>query len=128
MQTQHYGSLLVRMNHISRSGLASLMGLSSAWLAGPVHNLIGRRGVIFFTGLFCVFSILAQGLTRTWWELPTKPNGLPRDSAKLMDLTSMNCLPLWPTKTPTDYSCQLSTTWIWNATKWTLPLLSSMAT
>ena len=42
---------------------------SSAWLSDPLNNWIGRRGVIFFTGLFCVFPILGQGLTRNWWEL-----------------------------------------------------------
>lgn len=30
---------------------------------------MGRRGVIFFTGLFCVFPVLAQAFTQNWWGL-----------------------------------------------------------
>jgi MFS family permease len=41
----------------------------AAWLADPLNNWLGRRGVIFVTGLFCIFPILGQGLTQNWWSL-----------------------------------------------------------
>jgi MFS family permease len=41
----------------------------ATWLADPLNNWIGRRGVIFVTGLFCIFPILGQGLTQNWWSL-----------------------------------------------------------
>ena len=43
----------------------TLFGLLSAWAADPVNNLLGRRGTIFFTGLFVIFPVLAQA----WWGL-----------------------------------------------------------
>lgn len=47
----------------------TISGLCAAWLADPLNNWIGRRGVIFLTGLFCIFPVLGQAFTRTWWEL-----------------------------------------------------------
>ena len=47
----------------------TLFGLLSAWAADPVNNLLGRRGTIFFTGLFVVFPVLAQAFTQNWWGL-----------------------------------------------------------
>lgn len=47
----------------------TLFGLLTAWAADPVNNLLGRRGTIFFTGLFCVFPVLAQAFTQNWWGL-----------------------------------------------------------
>ncbi|XXH02827.1 hypothetical protein Hte_009214 [Hypoxylon texense] len=47
----------------------TLFGLCSAWAADPINNLIGRRGSIFATGLFCIFPVLAQAFTHSWWEL-----------------------------------------------------------
>lgn len=47
----------------------TIFGLFSAPLADPLNNWLGRRGVIFFTGLFVVFPVLAQAFTQTWWEL-----------------------------------------------------------
>jgi MFS family permease len=47
----------------------TLFGLLSSWAADPVNNLLGRRGTIFVTGLFCIFPVLGQGFTRNWWEL-----------------------------------------------------------
>ena len=46
-----------------------ISGLFAAWLADPLNNWWGRRGVIFFTGLFCVFPVLAQAFTQNWWGL-----------------------------------------------------------
>lgn len=47
----------------------TIAGLMSAWLCDPLNNMIGRRAVIFVTGLFTVFPVLAQAFTRNWWEL-----------------------------------------------------------
>ncbi|KAF4124106.1 Sugar (and other) transporter [Geosmithia morbida] len=47
----------------------TLFGLISAWAADPVNNLVGRRGTIFLTGLFCIFPVLAQAFTQNWWGL-----------------------------------------------------------
>jgi MFS family permease len=47
----------------------TLFGLLSAWAADPVNNLLGRRGTIFFTGLFVIFPVLAQAFTQNWWGL-----------------------------------------------------------
>ncbi|KAJ5117416.1 hypothetical protein N7448_011048 [Penicillium atrosanguineum] len=47
----------------------TLFGLLSAWAADPLNNWLGRRGVIFLTGLFCVFPVLAQAFTQNWWSL-----------------------------------------------------------
>ncbi|RFU81095.1 sugar porter sp family mfs transporter [Trichoderma arundinaceum] len=44
-------------------------GLLSAWAADPVNNLLGRRGTVFVTGLFCIFPVLAQAFTQNWWGL-----------------------------------------------------------
>jgi MFS family permease len=34
-----------------------------------LNNWLGRRGVIFITGLFVIFPVLGQAFTQTWWEL-----------------------------------------------------------
>lgn len=47
----------------------TISGLFAAWAADPLNNWWGRRGVIFFTGLFCVFPVLGQAFTRNWYEL-----------------------------------------------------------
>lgn len=47
----------------------TLFGLASAWAADPVNNLIGRRGTVFLTGLFCIFPVLAQAFTQNWQGL-----------------------------------------------------------
>ncbi|KAF2187909.1 hypothetical protein K469DRAFT_661298 [Zopfia rhizophila CBS 207.26] len=47
----------------------TIFGLCSAWATDPLNNWMGRRGVIFFTGLFCVFPVLAQAFTQNWWGL-----------------------------------------------------------
>ncbi|KAJ6443394.1 sugar porter (SP) family MFS transporter [Purpureocillium lavendulum] len=47
----------------------TLFGLLSAWAADPVNNLLGRRGTVFATGLFCIFPVLAQAFTQNWQGL-----------------------------------------------------------
>ncbi|KIN03084.1 hypothetical protein OIDMADRAFT_160645 [Oidiodendron maius Zn] len=47
----------------------TIFGICSAWATDPLNNFLGRRGVIFLSGLFCVFPVLAQGFTQNWWGL-----------------------------------------------------------
>lgn len=47
----------------------TISGLFAAWLSDPLNDKLGRRGVIFLTGLFCVFPVLAQAFTQNWQGL-----------------------------------------------------------
>jgi MFS family permease len=47
----------------------TISGLFAAWAADPLNNITGRRGLILFTSLFCVFPVLAQAFTPSWWGL-----------------------------------------------------------
>lgn len=47
----------------------TLFGLSTAWAADPINNILGRRGTIFATGVFVVFPVLAQAFTQNWQGL-----------------------------------------------------------
>ncbi|OBT78407.1 hypothetical protein VF21_02177 [Pseudogymnoascus sp. 05NY08] len=46
-----------------------ISGLMSTWVADPMNNWVGRRGVIFITGLFVIFPVLGQAFTHNWWSL-----------------------------------------------------------
>ncbi|KXL50891.1 hypothetical protein M433DRAFT_60963 [Acidomyces richmondensis BFW] len=39
------------------------------WLSDPLNNYFGRRGTIFFSAVFCLFSVIGSAFTQTWWEL-----------------------------------------------------------
>ncbi|KAF9458096.1 hypothetical protein BDZ94DRAFT_150646 [Collybia nuda] len=39
------------------------------WLTDPLNYLFGRRGTLFFCGIFCTFSVIGQGLAQTWPQL-----------------------------------------------------------
>ena len=41
------------------------------WLSDPLNNFIGRRGVIFFSSIFCLFSVIGSGFCQT--VSPTSP-------------------------------------------------------
>ncbi|TFK44551.1 hypothetical protein BDQ12DRAFT_673197 [Crucibulum laeve] len=43
--------------------------LMGCWLADPLNNLLGRRGTIFFAGIFCTFSVIGSGCAQTWPQL-----------------------------------------------------------
>ncbi|KAH0580337.1 hypothetical protein H2248_001841 [Termitomyces sp. 'cryptogamus'] len=45
---------------------SSLLG---CWLTDPLNHLLGRRGTLFFCGIFCIFSVLGQGFCQTWPQL-----------------------------------------------------------
>lgn len=39
------------------------------WLADPLNHFFGRRGTIFFSGVFCLLSVLGSAFTQTWEQL-----------------------------------------------------------
>lgn len=39
------------------------------WLSDPLNNYFGRRGTIFFSAIFCLFSVIGSACTQTWWQL-----------------------------------------------------------
>jgi len=43
--------------------------LLGCWLADPLNNWFGRRGTIFFSGIFCLFPVLGSAFTQTWQQL-----------------------------------------------------------
>ncbi|KAK2467513.1 hypothetical protein APHAL10511_000368 [Amanita phalloides] len=43
--------------------------LIGCWLTDPLNHLFGRRGTLFWCGIFCIFSVLGQGFARTWPQL-----------------------------------------------------------
>ncbi|KAJ7130231.1 hypothetical protein C8R44DRAFT_872058 [Mycena epipterygia] len=45
---------------------ASMLG---CWTSDPLNNLLGRRGAIFISAVFCTFSVIGSGFSRTWQEL-----------------------------------------------------------
>lgn len=36
------------------------------WLSDPLNNYLGRRGTIFFSAVFCFFTVIGSGLTQNW--------------------------------------------------------------
>ncbi|KAF8885214.1 major facilitator superfamily domain-containing protein [Infundibulicybe gibba] len=43
--------------------------LLGCWLTDPLNHYFGRRGTLFFCGIFCIFSVIGQGLAQTWPQL-----------------------------------------------------------
>jgi MFS family permease len=39
------------------------------WLSDPLNKYLGRRGAIFISGNFCLWSVLGSAFTRTWPQL-----------------------------------------------------------
>jgi len=39
------------------------------WLSDPLNNYLGRRGTIFISAIFCLFSVLGSGFTQNWQQL-----------------------------------------------------------
>jgi len=46
-----------------------LAGVVATWFADPANYYLGRRGVLFVTGLFCIGPVLGQAFTQSWQEL-----------------------------------------------------------
>ena len=38
-------------------------------MSDPLNNYIGRRGTIFFSAVFCFFSVIGSAVTQNWWQL-----------------------------------------------------------
>ncbi|KDR75660.1 hypothetical protein GALMADRAFT_97411 [Galerina marginata CBS 339.88] len=43
--------------------------LIGAWLTDPLNHYLGRRGTLFWCGIFCTFSVIGQGFSQTWPQL-----------------------------------------------------------
>ncbi|KAJ8077023.1 hypothetical protein PM082_001446 [Marasmius tenuissimus] len=43
--------------------------LVGCWLTDPLNNYLGRRGTIFFCGVFCTLSVIGSALSQTWEQL-----------------------------------------------------------
>ena len=43
--------------------------LLGCWMSDPLNNYIGRRGVIFFSAIFCLLAVIGAGCTQTWPQL-----------------------------------------------------------
>ncbi|EDN96833.1 hypothetical protein SS1G_01759 [Sclerotinia sclerotiorum 1980 UF-70] len=39
------------------------------WISDPLNNYFGRRGTIFISGNFCLWSVIGSAFTTTWEEL-----------------------------------------------------------
>ncbi|PPQ73733.1 hypothetical protein CVT26_011888 [Gymnopilus dilepis] len=45
---------------------SSLIG---CWLTDPLNYYLGRRGTLFWCGIFCTLSVIGSGLAQTWPQL-----------------------------------------------------------
>ncbi|KAF8891726.1 hypothetical protein BD779DRAFT_1512736 [Infundibulicybe gibba] len=43
--------------------------LIGCWLTDPLNNYIGRRGTLFFCGIFATLSVIGSGCAQTWPQL-----------------------------------------------------------
>ncbi|KAF9476306.1 hypothetical protein BDN70DRAFT_952114 [Pholiota conissans] len=43
--------------------------LLGCWLGDPLNYYLGRRGTLFFCGIFCTFSVIGAALSQTWPQL-----------------------------------------------------------
>ncbi|KAJ7586385.1 hypothetical protein C8J56DRAFT_828274 [Mycena floridula] len=43
--------------------------LIGCWITDPLNNYFGRRGTIFFCGIFCTFSVIGSAFAQTWPQL-----------------------------------------------------------
>lgn len=42
---------------------------SGVWLSDPCNNWVGRRGTIFISGWFALFTVLGSAFSQTWYQL-----------------------------------------------------------
>ncbi|KAJ3572394.1 hypothetical protein NP233_g3117 [Leucocoprinus birnbaumii] len=43
--------------------------LIGCWLTDPLNHLLGRRGAIFISGIFCTLSVIGSACAQTWPQL-----------------------------------------------------------
>ncbi|OCL08590.1 hypothetical protein AOQ84DRAFT_221733 [Glonium stellatum] len=43
--------------------------LLGCWLSDPLNNYFGRRGTIFVSAVFCLFSVIGSGCSQNWYQL-----------------------------------------------------------
>ncbi len=39
------------------------------WISDPLNHYTGRRGTIFVSGIFCLFSVIGSGVSQNWEQL-----------------------------------------------------------
>lgn len=39
------------------------------WLTDPLNHYLGRRGTLFFCGIFCTLSVIGSAVCQTWPQL-----------------------------------------------------------
>ena len=54
-------------HHHTRPYIASC--LLGCWLSDPLNHFLGRRGTLFFCGIFCIGAVIGQAFTQTWPQL-----------------------------------------------------------
>ncbi|PPQ72132.1 hypothetical protein CVT25_008506 [Psilocybe cyanescens] len=50
---------------------SSLIG---CWLTDPLNHYFGRRGTLFWCGVFCTLSVIGQAVSQTWPQLLVRPS------------------------------------------------------
>ncbi|KAF8976458.1 hypothetical protein BDQ17DRAFT_200410 [Cyathus striatus] len=66
--------------------------LLGCWLTDPLNHYLGRRGTLFFCGIFCIFSVIGQGLAQTWPQLFCVPfTSRSRNGPKGYDFPCFRC-------------------------------------
>jgi hypothetical protein len=43
--------------------------LISCWLTDPLNHYLGRRGTLFFCGIFCMLSVIGSACAQSWPQL-----------------------------------------------------------
>lgn len=68
--------LLPTLVHVSSDAYVSsprkvdkLLTLNLQWVSDPLNSFWGRRGTVFVSGNFCLWSVIGSALVRTWPQL-----------------------------------------------------------
>jgi hypothetical protein len=68
MPIYSFAVLFVMISYIMQSPYLGSAFLG-CWLTDPLNNYLGRRGTLFFCGIFCIVSVIGSGLCKTWPQL-----------------------------------------------------------
>jgi len=66
-------SLLTRIYELAAPSPYIASSLVGCWLTDPLNHFFGRRGTLFWCGIFCTVSVIGQGLAQTWPQLFVGP-------------------------------------------------------
>ncbi|KAG9240884.1 hypothetical protein BJ878DRAFT_523556 [Calycina marina] len=64
--TSNHDTLIVGLVNAAPYIASAFFG---CWIADPLNHYFGRRGTIFFAGIFCFLPVLGSAFTQTWPEL-----------------------------------------------------------